>query len=145
MCLGLPLVVMCSSSDCLGLILPAGIASQAEVTVLSLVVMPLVGLTLDSQLAHFKILPLYSASGQESTHERQDKTGHKVLAPEEQMIHRLWSSGKVCCAVHPSVEEFGRREEFGCKRKRCGGAWSCEGNKASNGKAEDEERNPEFS
>lgn len=59
-----------------------------------------------------------------------------------------WSIGSGAvekCAVLPPVEEFGRHEEFGCKRKRCGGAWSCQRNKASNGKAEDEERKPEFS
>lgn len=49
------------------------------------------------------------------------------------------------CAILPSVEEFGRHDEFGCKRKRCGGAWRCERRKASNGKAENEEWKTEFS
>lgn len=59
-----------------------------------------------------------------------------------------WSIGSGAverCAVLPSVEEFGRHEEFGCKMKRRGQAWSCERSKASNGKEEDEEQKAEFS
>ena len=46
MCLGLPLVVMCSNYNCLGLILPAGITTSAEVMGLSLMAMSLIWFTL---------------------------------------------------------------------------------------------------